>query len=164
MKAAVCYAFGRPLVIDEVELDPPQEGEVKVRIAASAICHSDVHLIRGEWGGRPPLVAGHEAAGVVEEVGENVVTARPGDPVVVSLLRSCGRCFFCATGSPHMCEGRFALNTETRLHDRQGAPIAQGIRTASFAEYVVVEQSQVVAVPPDMPLDRAALLACGVII
>src|SRR6185436_7561279 len=100
MKAAVCYAFGQPLVVEEVEIAPPQPGEVKVRLAAAAICHSDLHLIRGDWGGALPLVAGHEAAGVVEAVGENVTLARPGDAVVVSLLRSCGRCFYCAIGSP----------------------------------------------------------------
>jgi len=163
IQAAVCYEFGRPLVVDEILLDPPQQGEVKVRIAATAICHSDVHLIRGEWGGRPPVVAGHESAGIVEEVGRNVTLTRPGDRVVVSLLRSCGRCFYCTTGAPHQCEGRFALDRETRLHTRRGQPIGQGNRTGSFAEYVVVDQSQVVAVPDEMPLDRAALLACGVI-
>jgi len=91
MKAAVCYAFGQPLTIEEIDIDPPQQGEVKIRLAATAICHSDVHLIRGEWGGRLPVVAGHEAAGIVDAVGENVTLAKPGDAVVVSLLRSCGR-------------------------------------------------------------------------
>ena len=94
MKAAVCYEFGKPLVIEEIDLDPPQKGEVKVRVAATAICHSDLHLIRGEWGGKTPVVAGHEAAGFVEEIGEDVTEVRPGDHVVVSLLRSCARCFF----------------------------------------------------------------------
>jgi S-(hydroxymethyl)glutathione dehydrogenase / alcohol dehydrogenase len=163
MKAAVCYAFGEPLLVEEVAIDPPQAGEVKVRLAATAICHSDVHLIRGEWGGKLPVVAGHEAAGVVEEIGEHVTLAKPGDPVVVSLLRSCGRCFYCASGLPHMCDGAFALQTESRLHNRRGEALRQGINTAAFAEYAIVDQSQVVAVPADMPLDRAALLACGVI-
>ena len=93
MKAAVCYAFGQPLRVEEVEIDPPQRGEVKVQLAATAICHSDVHLIRGEWGGEVPVVAGHESSGVIVEVGEGVTTVKPGDHVVVSLLRSCGRCF-----------------------------------------------------------------------
>jgi S-(hydroxymethyl)glutathione dehydrogenase/alcohol dehydrogenase len=163
MKAAVCYEFGKPLVIEEIDILPPQKGEVKVRIAAAAICHSDVHLIRGEWGGRTPVVAGHEAAGIVEEVGENVTITKPGDRVVVSLLRSCGRCFYCTTGSPYMCEGEFALDTESRLRNKRGEPIRQGSRTAAFAEYVIVEQSQAVPVPDEIPLDRAALLACGVI-
>jgi S-(hydroxymethyl)glutathione dehydrogenase/alcohol dehydrogenase len=163
MRAAVCYTFGQPLVVEEIDIDPPQAGEVKVRLAATAICHSDVHLLRGEWGGRTPVVAGHEAAGIVQEVGENVTLAQPGDRVVVSLLRSCGRCFYCTIGRPHMCEADYALNRESRLHDKRGQTIHHGIRTAAFAEYTIVDQSQIVRVPEDLPLDRAALLACGVI-
>jgi len=163
MKAAVCYELGKPLVVDEIDVDPPQAGEVAVRTAACAVCHSDIHLVRGEWGGRPPLVAGHEAAGIVERVGAGVTTVRPGDRVVVSLLRSCGRCFYCQSGSPHQCEADYTLNHETRLHTRRGEPIRQSANTAGFAETMVVEQSQCVPLPDDMPLDRACLLACGVI-
>ncbi|MBN1641700.1 MAG: Zn-dependent alcohol dehydrogenase [Anaerolineae bacterium] len=163
MRAAVCYEHGKPLVIEDLELDPPQWGEVKVRLAAVAICHSDIHLIRGEWGSRTPVVAGHEAAGVVTEVGEGVTLASPGDRVAVSLLRACGRCFYCTTGAPHLCEAKYALDTESRLRNGRGERINQGIRTAAFAEAVVVDQSQVVRVPDDMPLDRAALLGCGAI-
>ena len=163
MKAAVCYESGKPLVVEEIEIDPPKKGEVKIRLVATAICHSDIHLIQGAWGEVAPVVAGHEAAGVVEEVGEGVATVKHGDRVVMSLLRSCGRCFYCATGSPHLCEGSFALNTESRLRNKSGEPIRQGLATAAFAEYAVVDQSQVVKVPDEMPLDRAALLACGVI-
>jgi NDMA-dependent alcohol dehydrogenase len=163
MKAAICYEFGQPLRVEDVEIDAPCKGEVKVRLAATGICHSDVHLIRGEWGGDLPVVAGHEAAGVVEEVGDDVMLTQPGDRVVVSLIRSCGRCFYCATGSPQQCEGTFALQTESRLRTKRGVPLRQGLMTAAFAEYTIVDQSQVVPVPDDMPLDRAALLACGVI-
>ncbi|MGA7670557.1 MAG: Zn-dependent alcohol dehydrogenase [Nitrolancea sp.] len=163
MRAAVCYEHGQPLVIEEVSLDAPKQGEVRVRIGAVAICHSDVHLIRGEWGGMVPVIAGHEAAGVVEAVGDDVTLVRPGDHVVVSLLRSCGRCFFCQRGEPFLCEGTFALRTETRLHTTSGDPIIQGISTAAFAEQVVVDQSQLVRVSRDLPLDCASLLACGVI-
>ena len=77
MKAAICYEFGQPLRVEEVEIDAPRKGEVKVRLAATGICHSDVHLIRGEWGGDLPVVAGHEAAGVVEEVGDDVTLTQP---------------------------------------------------------------------------------------
>jgi len=86
MKAAVCRTFGEPLRIEEVEIDSPQAGEVKVRMAAVGICHSDIHLIRGDWGGRLPLIAGHEGAGIVDAVGSGVTTAKTGDRVVVSLL------------------------------------------------------------------------------
>jgi S-(hydroxymethyl)glutathione dehydrogenase/alcohol dehydrogenase len=163
MKAAVCYELGQPLQIEEIEIDPPQQGEVKVRVVATAVCHSDIHYIRGDWVADLPVVVGHEAAGIVEAVGENVTLARVGDPVIISLLRSCGHCFYCTSGLPNHCDGTFALRTESRLHTRQGDIIYQGIRTAAFADYVIVDQSQVIQVPSDMPLDRAALLACGVI-
>ena len=163
MKAAVCYEFGQPLVVEEVKLDPPQAGEVKVKLAACAICHSDIHYMDGAWGGTLPAVYGHEAAGVVEEVGPGVTLAKPGDYVVVTLIRSCGHCYFCAQGEPHICERKFPLDHEGRLHSKDGQPILQALRTGAFAEYVVVEQSQVVQVPKDMPLDSASLLACGVI-
>ena len=163
MQAAVCYEFGKPLIVEDLVIDPPQAGEVKVKLAATAICHSDVHLIRGEWGGEVPVVAGHESAGIVEAVGEGVTNVQPGDHVVVSLLRSCGRCFYCTTGAPYNCHGTFALDTQSRLRNAKGETIQHGIRTASFAEYTIVEQTQCVKIPAEIPLDCAALLACGVI-
>ena len=163
MKAAVCYEFGQPLVVEEIELDPPRTGEVRVKLAACAICHSDIHYMEGAWGGSLPAVFGHEAAGVVEEVGPHVTGARPGDHVVVSLIRSCGRCYFCVRGNPTLCETKVALDKESRLHTKAGQVLHQGLRTAAFAEYVVVEESQLVRIPAEMPLDRASLLACGVI-
>ena len=93
MKAAVCYEFGKPLVVEEVTLDPPKAGEVRVKLAACAICHSDIHFAEGAWGGRLPAIYGHEAAGVVEEAGPGVTLAAPGDHVVVTLIRSCGAGF-----------------------------------------------------------------------
>lgn len=163
MKAAVCRAHDQPLTIEEVHLDPPRDGEVRVRVVACAICHSDVHQIRGDWSAPPPLVAGHEAAGIVEEVGAGVSTVKVGDHVVMSLLRSCGRCFYCSRGDTHLCDGEFALSHETRLRGKDGEPITQSINTAAFAECAVVDQSQLVPIPMDIPLDSASLLACGVI-
>jgi S-(hydroxymethyl)glutathione dehydrogenase/alcohol dehydrogenase len=167
MRAAVCWELGKPLVVEDVVLDTPKVGEVRVRIGATAICHSDVHLVRGDWAGwsstPPPVVAGHEAAGVVQEVGPGVTRVRPGDHVVVSLLRTCGGCVPCLTGAAYLCEGQFALMTEHRLHTRAGQPLNAGIRVAGFAEAVVVDQTQLVPVPADLGLDRACLLACGVI-
>jgi len=163
MRAAVCYEFGQPLVIDDIEIDPPKVGEVRVRVTACGICHSDLHRLRGERGGALPIVAGHEVAGVVEEVGEGVSGVAPGDRVIVSLLRSCGRCFYCQTGVPHHCEHVFALQHETRLHTRDGVPVVQGVNVGGFAEQVVVDQSQLVKVPDGLPMESVALLACGVI-
>ncbi len=163
MKAAVCYEFGKPLVIEDVEIDSPKQGEVKVRISAVAICHSDIHVLQGDWGGQTPVIAGHEASGIIEEVGEGVSGVKKGDHVVVSLLRSCGKCLYCTTGSPYICEADYAVESEGRIHSQKGDPIQVGLRTAAFAEYTIVDQSQVVVVPKEMPLDKASLLACGVI-
>ena len=82
MKAAVCYEYGKPVVVEEVRLDAPQHGEVKVRMKAVAICHSDVHVLAGDWGGSLPVIAGHEGAGIVEEVGEGVTTVKVGDQIM----------------------------------------------------------------------------------
>ena len=118
MKAAVCYEFDKPLSVEEVEIDRPQTGEVMVKIAACAICHSDIHRIRGGWCGERPVVAGHEAAGIVTQVGSGVSKVQPGDQVVVSLLRSCSDCFSCITGRLYDCEAEFALDRVSTLQRR----------------------------------------------
>lgn len=162
MKAAVCYEFNKPLVIEELEMDPPKKGEVKVRITATAICHSDISTIKGDFPDLLPLIPGHESAGYVEEVGEGVTSVKPGDTVVVSLLRSCKECKYCITGHPYLCMGKFTLDTETRFRNKKGEPVRSGGRVGGFAEYVIVHETQAVPIPADMPLDRAALLACAV--
>ncbi len=163
MKAAVSYDMNQPLVIEEVSLDPPQQGEVRVRVAATAICHSDVHYLRGDWEISRPFIAGHESAGVVVETGPGVTLVQPGDRVVVSLLRSCGRCDFCLSGGPNHCSATWPLDTESRIRNSDGQSIKHGVRVASFAEYVIVDQSQLATIPDSMSLEAASLLACGVI-
>jgi len=163
VRAAVCRAFGEPLTIEELDLAPPQGSEIRVRIKACAICHSDVLLMEGAWGGTLPAVFGHEAAGLVEEVGPHVTGLEPGDHVVVTLIRSCGKCVFCTAGQPVFCEATFRLDEAGPLTDAGGAPVRQGLRTGAFAEEVVVEAAQAVAIRKDVPLDAASLLACGVI-
>jgi len=163
VKAAVCRAFGAPLVIEELRLDPPARGEVRVDVAACAICHSDIHYVEGAWGGRLPAVYGHEAAGIVESVGADVEGVRPGDRVVVSLIRTCGRCFFCTRGEGYLCETEFPIDARGRLHTTHGEPVHVAMNTGAFAEQVVVDVSQLAVVPDYMPLDVASLLACGVI-
>ncbi len=163
MKAAVCHESGKPLVIEEVELDPPRKRQVRVRLAAVSTCYCDLHMIRGHWGRPLPMVAGHEAAGVVEEVGEDVTQLTPGVPVVVSAIRSCGKCLDCVAGRSHLCAQQSFGDDENKLRDLRGAPLNRGAQTAAFAEQVVVDESQVVRVPDEMPLDRAALLGCTVI-
>jgi S-(hydroxymethyl)glutathione dehydrogenase/alcohol dehydrogenase len=163
VKAAVCHAFGEPLVVEELELDRPRPGEVRVRVAACAICHSDVAYASGAWGGDVPAVYGHEAAGVVEEVAGAPNGLAPGDHVVVTLVRSCGTCHICRRGQPALCATRFALDERSPLRSSDGTVVAQGLRTAAFAEHVLVHHSQVVPIPRELPFDRACLLACGVV-
>ena len=163
MKAAVCRTFGEALTIEDITLDPPREGEVQVKLGACAICHSDILYMDGAWGGALPAIYGHEAAGVVEAVGPGVSRAKPGDRVLVTLLRSCGECLHCGQGELSLCDASFPIGEDGRLHTPDGAPVEQGLRTGAFAEQVVVEQSQVMPIPADMPLDVASLLSCGVI-
>ncbi len=163
MKAAVCRAFNEDLSLESVDLAPPQAGEVGVRLAACAICHSDIAYMDGSWGGALPAVFGHEAAGIVEAVGEGVSEFAPGDRVVVTLVRSCGTCPCCSRGIYGACEADFPLNHRSPLTDSTGKALVHGLGTAAFAESVVVDASQLVAVDDTIPFDRAALLACGVI-
>lgn len=163
MKAAILYDSAQPLAVQDVDLSPPQRGEVLVRLKASGICHSDVNIVRGEAKAPLPVVLGHEAAGVIEEVGADVAGLKPSDPVAISLVRSCGHCFYCVQGHPNDCEGTHPLASHTRIHSLQGSPINQGINVAGFAEYVVVDQSQVVKLPQTMSLVTAAVLGCAVI-
>jgi S-(hydroxymethyl)glutathione dehydrogenase/alcohol dehydrogenase len=163
MKAAVCREFRKSLSVEQVELAEPRPGEVRVKIAACAICHSDLLFIEGAWGGALPAVFGHEAAGVVLEVGPEVARVAPGDHVVVTLLRSCGYCHFCSQGEPQLCETKLSLDLRSPLSGADGSTIRQGLRTAAFAEQVVVDASQVARIPREVPLESASLLACGVI-
>jgi S-(hydroxymethyl)glutathione dehydrogenase / alcohol dehydrogenase len=163
IKAAVCRAFGAPLTIETVELAKPGPGEVMIRTAACAICHSDIFFVDGAWGGDLPAVYGHEAAGVVEAVGPGVTRLKVGDPVVATLIRNCGFCPACAEGAPVFCEEVFPLDRRSPLSDSDGRPIVHGLRTGAFAERMVVDQSQAVAIPKDIPLDSASLIACGVL-
>jgi Zn-dependent alcohol dehydrogenase len=162
MRAAVCRAFGEPFIIEEVTLDPPGPGQVAVRVAACAICHSDIAYADGAWGGALPAVYGHEAAGHVTGLGPGVSGLAPGDPVLVTLIRACGGCPACAGGDPTSCDHAFDADPSP-LRDASGTPLMQGMKTAGFAEAVVVDRSQVVSLPPDLPLDQACLLACGVV-
>jgi Zn-dependent alcohol dehydrogenase len=163
MKAAVCRHFGAPLTIEDVTLSPPGPGQVQVRLAACAICHSDLLYADGAWGGDLPAVYGHEAAGVVRSVGAGVTRVKTGDRVVVTLIRSCGTCPACQNDLPVVCDDTHFSDRASPLADAAGRPLAQGLKTGAFAEAVTVDASQVVSVPDDLPLDRAALLACGVI-
>ena len=159
IKAAVCHAFGKPLSIETIELRAPEAGEVEVEIEACAICHSDISYAQGAWGGALPAVYGHEAAGRIRALGAGVQGLEVGESVLVTLLRACGTCPSCASGAPAYCSTRFE---GTPLAAADGSPIAQGLETGAFAEAVVVDASQVVAIPADIPKEAACLLSCGV--
>src|ERR671914_245124 len=166
MKAAVLYEARTPLVVETVDLDDPKEGEVLVRLASAGVCHSDYHVMKGEWTLPLPMVLGHEAAGVVERVGAGVTQVKPGDHVILNFRPNCGWCRYCAIGRPVLCNGadtvRWVMFDGTvRLH-KGSQDIYHFARTASFAEYAVVPQSGAVPVRPDMPLDKACLVGCSV--
>lgn len=163
ISAAVCRAFGAPLVIEQLHLADPGPGEVKVRMSATAICHSDITYADGGWGGVLPALYGHEGAGTVGEVGAGVVGIVPGDHVVVTLIRSCGHCHGCVSGRPTICETTTALDDRSPLTDATGVPVVHGMRTGAFGDHVVVDSSQLVKIPDDIAFDVASLLACGVI-
>jgi S-(hydroxymethyl)glutathione dehydrogenase / alcohol dehydrogenase len=169
-KIAVLYEYGKPLVIEEAELDSPGQGEVMVRIACCAICHSDIHSMRGEHGNHPlPAVGGHEIAGNIEAVGEGVTYVKPGDPVIITLPAvGCGECYFCTLGQPSRCEGRkkggFIFGAPGRYVTSKGKRLTQlGGAVAGFAQYTTLNQIHVTKIPADMPMAQASLLSCGVI-
>jgi S-(hydroxymethyl)glutathione dehydrogenase/alcohol dehydrogenase len=167
VKAAVCYEVGKPLVMEDVLLEPPGKGEVTIRCAATSICHSDIHMIKGEHGPCPlPAVAGHETAGYVEEVGEGVTYVKPGDLVVYTLIpAACGHCYYCGIGEHNECENnRIVTRSPSKLTTMDGQRIYQWYGTmATFADYATGKEVNLVKIPRDTPVDRAALLACGVI-
>ena len=109
MKAAICYEFGKPLAIEDIDIDSPQAGEVKVKLAACAICHSDIHAIEGAWGGSLPVVYVHDAAGIVEAFVSVVTFAQLIYHFFVTLIRSCVRCYFFLQGDPHLCDCTFSF-------------------------------------------------------
>ena len=162
IKAAVCHEFGKPLEIEDVLLAPPGMGEVEVEVDAVAICHSDISYADGGFGGPLPAVYGHEAAGRVLTVGAGVQGVAPGDHVCVTLIRACGHCSPCGSGQPTICETPYD-GTKGPLKTGDGGTLFQALSCGAFAEKVVVDQSQVVKIPDDIPMEVASVISCGVI-
>jgi Zn-dependent alcohol dehydrogenase len=161
VRAAVCRAFGEPLGVEELSLRAPLAGEVRLRVDACSICHSDIAYAAGAWGGDLPAVYGHEAAGTVVDVGAGVERVAAGDAAVVTLIRSCGRCRTCARGEPALCLD--VPRVDHALVDANGQPVVHGLRTAGFADHVLVHESQVARIPQDVSPVLASPLGCGVI-
>jgi len=165
--AAVCYERNAPVVVEEIDLDPPKQGEVLLRVKASGVCHSDLSVVSGVIPHRLPEVLGHEGAGVIEEVGPGVTRFREGDRVMLSFVSSCGTCEYCTRGRPALCATHFAggrgfmLDDTTRFH-KNGVRIHHMSRLGTMAERCVVPESSVVSIDDDIPLDKAALVGCGV--
>ena len=167
--AAHPYAQSRPLSIDEVELDPPGHGEVLVRMAAAGLCHSDLSVINGDRPRPLPMALGHEAAGVVEEIGPGVDDLAQGDHVVMVFVPSCGHCLPCSEGRPALCEPGAAANTKGTLLSgarrirRKGESVNHHLGVSAFAEYATVSRRSIVRIDRELPLDEAALFGCAVL-
>jgi len=167
MKAAIFRKTHEPLTIESVDIDKPWGREVLVRTAATGVCHSDLHVVdgQGRWPLDRPIVLGHEGAGVVEAVGPEVTTLRPGDHVVACLSGFCGSCPQCLSGHPNLCTAGAVTRSDSaapRL-SQQGAPLRQFIGISSYAERMLLHENSVVKIDADLPLDRAALVGCGVL-
>ncbi len=164
MRAAVLRAYGAPLAVEEVELAAPGPRELRVRTVACGICHSDLHVQKGTLPAPLPSVLGHEAAGVVEEVGADVTHVRPGDHVIACVSVFCGHCEYCLSGRPNLCggEGTARRPGEAPRLSKHGEPLVQFAQLGGFAEQMLLHEHAVVKIRDDMPLDRAALIGCGV--
>lgn len=164
MKAAVFREVGQPLEIEDIAISKPGPREVLVKTAAAGVCHSDLHFIEGLYPGQSPMVLGHESAGVVEQVGSDVTYVQPGDHVITCLSVFCGHCESCLTGHMSLCanpETRRGREDEPRL-SKEGGVVHQFANLSSFAEQMLIHEHGLVKIREDMPLDRAALIGCGV--
>ena len=166
MKAAVLNEIPGDLIIEDITVDKPGPGEVLLQTANAGLCHSDLHFMDGQWDRLPlPAVMGHESAGVVQAVGPDVDYVKPGDHVITCLSIFCGNCEHCLTGHPNRCQNNAATSrakgSAPRL-SRGDTPVGQFARLGGFAEEMLVHQNAVVKIREDMPLDKAALIGCGV--
>ena len=173
-KAAILWGRNKPWSVEEIELDPPKVGEVLVQIVASGMCHSDEHLVTGDLAGatpEPPLIGGHEGAGIVMEVGPGVYSVQPGDHVVFGFIPACGRCPSCASGHSNLCDmgaitatGMQLADGTARHHTTSGQDLALGIGAlGTFAHHTVVNEASCIKIDKELPLDKACLLGCGVV-
>jgi alcohol dehydrogenase len=163
------YAQSKPLSIAQVELNAPGPGEILVKMGAAGLCHSDLSVINGDRPRPTPMALGHEAAGIVEQVGAGVDDLKKGDHVVLVFVPSCGHCAPCAEGRPALCELGAAANTQGTLLSgerrifRDGKPIHHHMGCSAFAEYAVVSRRSAVKIDPELPLEEAALFGCAVL-
>lgn len=168
-RAAVQYAAGEPIRVEEVELDPPGEHEVQVRMVAAGVCHSDYHVVTGELPSYLPMALGHEGAGIIEALGPGVTNYKVGDHVVLSFMPSCGVCPACTSGHSNLCDKGTArvpgalLDGTYRMHTQDGRNVGQFCFVSTFSEHTVVPDISLVPVAEHYPLNRAVLVGCGVL-
>lgn len=163
-RAAVFRQVNTPMEIEEIDIAKPGPREVLVRTKAAGVCHSDLHFYNGTYPSRPPMVLGHESAGIVEQVGSDVTYVNPGDHVITCLSVFCGHCEYCLTGHMSLCqspETRRGPEQEPRL-SQSGNRLMQFADLGSFSELMLVHEHSIAKIREDMPLDRAALIGCGV--
>ncbi len=165
MKAAVLHAPNQPLTIEDVALEKPKAREVLLRTAFAGLCHSDLHFMEGLYPTPTPCVLGHESAAVVEAVGEGVTYVKMGDHVITCLSVFCGTCPQCVTGHPNLCENtdvKMPPGAAHRMTWKGGQHMNQFLNLSSFGEQMLVHENSMVKIDSDIPLDRAALVGCGV--
>jgi S-(hydroxymethyl)glutathione dehydrogenase / alcohol dehydrogenase len=163
MKAAVFHGPQKALTIENVDIAQPIEREVLVRTVASGVCHSDLHFVDGYYQFPTPAILGHEAAGIVEAVGPHVTEFKVGDHVIACLSVFCGHCSYCLTGRTHLCQSRPVRSPQQPPKlTWNGSPVNQFANLSAYAEKMLVHENGLVKVKNDMPLDRAALIGCGV--
>ncbi|HEX4984614.1 MAG TPA: Zn-dependent alcohol dehydrogenase [Burkholderiales bacterium] len=167
-KAAVLNKVNEPMTIDTLEMAPLAPTDVLVKIKASGLCHTDLEVIQGSLAYPMPIVLGHEGAGIVEAVGSDVTQVRPGDHVICSWNPHCGHCFYCERGLPVLCEPftrnqprGLLLDGRSRM-TRGGTQVHHYSVTSTHAEYTVIPESGAIAVPKELPFDRACIIGCGV--
>jgi NDMA-dependent alcohol dehydrogenase len=172
-RAAVLRGLNEKWNVEEIELDPPKHGEVLVKLAASGLCHSDEHVLTGDLAGAcpgPPVIGGHEGAGVVVETGDGVDWLEPGDHVIFGFIPACGRCTWCASGHSNLCDQAVTFATGMQLsdgtsrhHTLDGKDLGLMCLLGTFAEHTVVNEASCVKIDEGWPLDKACLLGCGVV-
>jgi S-(hydroxymethyl)glutathione dehydrogenase/alcohol dehydrogenase len=169
LRCAILNEIGMPLIVEDLQMPKPKFGEVLVKVEACGVCHTDLHVMKGEVKFPTPAVLGHEISGVIESIGDGVQSLKRGDPVVCPFIIPCGECYHCVRGRDDLCEKFYNYNRlqgklydgETRLFRENGSPVWM-YSMGGLAEYAVVPRTAVFKLPPNLPLKEAAILGCGV--
>ena len=164
VKGAVMHNFMEPLKVESLKLKAPREGEIVVKMVASGVCHSDLSVVQAKLPVPPPVVLGHEGAGIVEEVGKGVTDLKPGDHVVLAWVANCGKCHYCANERTHLCEQAIqsAMMGQEAVFELNGMDVSRMAGVGSFADHTIVRATSAIKVPDDVPLETACLVGCGV--